>query len=487
MKRDYNRDIYKHLEEVLNRVDKLESTIKDDKVEIRRLNDKIDYLEKENTQLKKENTLLKNDNERLRRIINNDSTNSSLPPSTDKKPTKAANEYNHRTKSKNKQGGQKGHKGTTLTKESVQEKIKNGEFDVIIKEIGTRSDKYVTRYVIDLQTKPIATEVRIYADENGKFNVPKEYNSEVTYGDIIKSLTVLLYSEGVVANDRIADIINAISNNTLNIASGTIYNFCTSFSNLSDKSIKQIENDLLNSEVLYTDGTVVTENGKQSIIRNASNKNSVLYAALDSKKIESMKASKIWNEFMGIFVHDHETGLYHFGTNHGECNLHLERYLIKNLEESKNSWSKDMISFLSGINKAKKKLKIEGKSCFTEDQLDNYSKRFDEIIQLGYKQNKTTEGKCAKEDEKKLLNRLKKYKENHLLFAHNFAVEYSNNMSERDLRKCKNREKMAGGFRTAKGREMYCNILSIIETIKRRKMNIIENILKIFQGNPAIF
>ena len=52
MKRDYNRDIYKHLEEVLNRVDKLESTIKDDKVEIRRLNDKIDYLEKENTQLK---------------------------------------------------------------------------------------------------------------------------------------------------------------------------------------------------------------------------------------------------------------------------------------------------------------------------------------------------------------------------------------------------------------------------------------------------
>ena len=47
--------------------------------------------------------------------------------------------------------------------------------------------------------------------------------------------------------------------------------------------------------------------------------------------------------------------------------------------------------------------------------------------------------------------------------------------------------KKAGGFRTTKGREMYCNILSIIETIKRRKMNIIENILKIFQGNPAIF
>ena len=41
-------------------------------------------------------TRLKNDNERLRRIINNDSTNSSLPPSTDKKPSKAANEYNRK-------------------------------------------------------------------------------------------------------------------------------------------------------------------------------------------------------------------------------------------------------------------------------------------------------------------------------------------------------------------------------------------------------
>ena len=125
-----------------------------------------------------------------------------------------------------------------------------------IKEIGKRSEHYVTRYVLDLQTRPVETEVRIYADENGKYNIPKEYNSEVTYGDTIKALSVLLYSEGVVANDRIAEVINAISNNTLNISSGTVYNFCASFSTLSEESRKQIENDLLNSVVLYTDGII---------------------------------------------------------------------------------------------------------------------------------------------------------------------------------------------------------------------------------------
>ena len=116
-----------------------------------------------------------------------------------------------------------------------------------------------------------------------------------------------------------------------------------------------IENNLLNSDVLYTDGTVVTENGKQAIIRNVSNRQSVMYKALESKTISAMKVSALWSNFLGIFVHDHETGLYHFETEHGECNVHLERYLMKNSEESENSWSNDMNNFLGGINHAKKK------------------------------------------------------------------------------------------------------------------------------------
>jgi len=55
-------------------------------------------------------------------------------------------------------------------------------------------------------------------------------------------------------------------------------------------------------------------------------------------------------------------------------------------------------------------------------------------------------GKYAKQEEKALLNRLEKYKENHLLFLQNFKVGFDNNICERDLRKCKNRQKIAGGF-----------------------------------------
>ena len=45
-------------------------------------------------------------------------------------------------------------------------------------------------------------------------------------------------------------------------------------------------------------------------------------------------------------------------------------------------------------------------------------------------------------------------------------------LSEKDLRICKNRQKMAGGFRNEKGRQMYCDIMSFVETVKRKKLNI---------------
>ena len=81
-----------------------------------------------------------------------------------------------------------------------------------------------------------------------------------------------------------------------------------------------------------------------------------------------------------------------------------------------------------------------------------------------------------------LLNRLEKYKADHLLLLHHLAVSFDNNMSERDLRKCKRRQKMSGGFRTQEGSSMYCDILSVIETAKRSHINPFDVIAHKLQG-----
>ncbi len=145
-----------------------------------------------------------------------------------------------------------------------------------------------------------------------------------------------------------------------------------------------------------------------------------------------------------------------------------------------------MGSFLNGMNHARKEREREGGVNFTEEELERYSRRYDELIAAGRDQNSRTKGRNAKKEEKTLLNRLEKYKENHLLFLHDFQVHYSNNMSEKDLRICKNRQKMAGGFRTEEGRGMYCRIMSVIGTVKRRGLNIFQSIANIMDGTPVI-
>ena len=146
-----------------------------------------------------------------------------------------------------------------------------------------------------------------------------------------------------------------------------------------------------------------------------------------------------------------------------------------------------MASLFCEMNQARKDLIKQGIKEFPDETITGYEQRYKDIILSGREENKKTAHKYAKGDELTLLNRLEKYSHNHILFLHNFEVLFDDNISERDLRKAKNRQKMAGGFRKDSGHEMYCSILTIIETLKRRGMGMMENIRKLFMGAPAIF
>lgn len=505
---NYAKSTYNQLMEVMAKLEAMDAEHKKDRKEIKDLTAEVTSLRKENADLRekvsdlqrknsalkekcdgleKENELLRNDNERMKRKSNNNSSNSSLPPSSDQgQPGKAANTYNGRTATKKKPGAQPGHKGQGLSKFDVEEKIRKGIFEHCVEEIGTPGRPYIKRYRLDLNIRTVATEIRIYQDDNGKFQVPDELKASVSYGENIQAIVAFLYSEGVVANDRICTFINSLSGDHLSLSTGSVYGYCQKFAKACETECDTIEEELLDAHEVCTDATPVTTNGKQVLIRNFSTEKSVLYCSHEKKDLETLGNIRILREFAGVFTHDHETALYHFGTGHSECNVHLERYLLKNTEETGNTWSHDLSSFLKGMNHGRKELMKEGGTGFTPEQLDRYSRRYDEIIAIGLEQNKGTKGRIAKKEEKTLLNRLKKYKENHLLFLYDFQVHYSNNMSEKDLRICKNRQKMAGGFRTSSGREMYCKIMSFIETIKRRGLNIFQSIIALMKGTPVI-
>lgn len=163
---------------------------------------------------------------------------------------------------------------------------------------------------------PVITEVRIYADQEGRTVIPEEYRSDVTYGERLKALAVMLYGEGVMSIQRITSLLNGLGGGDLKLSEGSVYGFCRRFVEKEERDLKRLEERLLNQEVVSTDATVVTLNGKQSFIRNFSVKDSVLYEEMTGKNIEDLRGVDFLVQYTGPLMHDHETALYRFGTGH---------------------------------------------------------------------------------------------------------------------------------------------------------------------------
>lgn len=134
----------------------------------------------------------------------------------------------------------------------------------------------------------------------------------------------------------------------------------------------------------------MTLNGEPCYIRNFSMEKAVIYRAMKDKTLDGMRKLRFLSKFTGILVHDHETSLYHFGTGHGECNVHIIRYLKKNSEDSGNEWSGEMISLLCEMNRVRKQSISGGMSAFPEEVVLEYEEKYRELIARGRDENKKT-------------------------------------------------------------------------------------------------
>lgn len=144
-----------------------------------------------------------------------------------------------------------------------------------------------------------------------------------------------------------------------------------------------------------------------------------------------------------------------------------------------------MTTLLCEMNKKRREFMEQGISMLPDEMIREYEGKYFSLLKKGRDESKKTVHKYARKDEMTLLNRMEKYSHNHLLFLHNLSVPFDDNISERNLRKAKNRQKMAGGFRKANGHEMCCSIMTMIETLKKREMGIIENIKKVIYGHTS--
>jgi len=367
----------------------------------------------------------------LERRLSLNSSNSSKPPSTDRKKIP-----NSRVKSDKKQGGQKEHPGTTLQQfenpdsiivHSVQacEHCKTSLENVPVKNI-------VKRQEVDLRTQNplIVTEHRSEVKEcpccqkTTTAAFPDTISAPIQYGSKIKALAVYLNQYHLVPFERTSEIIQEICG--LKISGGTIFNWCEETFNALAKSIQYIKQYLVNSDVLHADETGVRIAGKPNWINGLSTDSATLYTPHIKRGSEAIESVGILPNFKGTVVHDFFSPYFQYDFIHAMCNAHISRELQGVFENDSVKWADEMKSFLSRTYYETRILNIVN----DEDYLKKKSVQFD------------------------------------------FIIEKAN--IERDLRMIKVHQKISGCFRSFIGAEIFCRIRSFISTAKKNKIPVLE-------------
>ena len=79
-----------------------------------------------------------------------------------------------------------------------------------------------------------------------------------------------------------------------------------------------------------------------------------------------------------------------------------------------------------------------------------------------------------------LQKRMRDFKSAHLFFLSHPGVDYTNNISERELRKFKRKQKQAVVLRSDAGAQYICDALTIIETARMQNKNVYDVVASSF-------
>lgn len=473
----------------------------------------IAELTKENRELKAQVALLTSTVEELqetikelRRRLNQDSHNSSRPPSSDgyKKVRRASEQK----RSGKKVGGQKGHPGTHMEiphepdeiKQHIPEKCKvcphlteclASENVFTCREKRYEVNAVITTKVTEHQSME-ACACRL-GEQNLRGEFPAGIRAYVQYGDSVTVLSGLLSTYGAVSVERIHVFLGSILG--VSLSSGTILSMISKCAEKVGGTLKEIQKLLIGSEVVHFDETGAKINGKTVWVHNASTAQLTYQTVSKNRGQAGMDEGGILPNFSGTGVHDCWASYWKYeGVSHAVCNAHILRELTAVEEYSPgHQWASSFKALLCSMKKTKEAAIANGKKQLSYYFRRKFATQYDQILSLADKECPLPSdapsgkpGKKKKGKERALIERLLKFKDSVCLFVHDFSVPFDNNQAERDVRNVKTKGKVSGCFRSDHGAQNYLNVMSYLSTGKKHGINVFEALTAAFSGNANI-
>jgi len=446
---------------------------------LKSINGKIDGLSKQLESAQEEIVVLKKENGVLKDRLAvyetpKDSHNSSIPPSKDslaaqaEKSKKLLATRSLREKSGKSNGGQTGHKGTTLEMASEPDSIIEHKPYFCTRcgnDLSAIQGSVVeVRQVFDVPMPilPIVTEHQLIGKQCScghccQTDFPKEVRSRVSYGTNIRALVTYLSCIQCIPYKRLTEVLRDCFGITL--SQGTIDNILKDVSDKSLGAYNEIRNRVEQSSVVGADETGENINGelhwmwawqtdKLTYIHSNKSRGKL---AIDSQFKNGLSRS--------ILVTDRHRSYFNMNVvDHQICLAHILRELTFLTElDTKQTWSSELAKL---IREAIHKRKTESWENIDRNSILN---KFQNLLTS-----------CTDNLHQKiiaLIKSLTKYKEYVFKFLFDPDVPYENNASERAVRNLKVKQKVSGMFKSQQGANAYCQIHSIAQTAKKNNQN----------------
>jgi len=468
----------------------------------------LDQVKAEVAALTAENAVLRRDCQSLRDKVQaleekaaKDSHNSSKPPSSDglAKPKPKS----LRPPSTRPTGGQPGHPGQTLRMVETPDHTVRHPVERCAgcgrSLVGQVPDRVERRQVFDLPEPTLEVtehQAEVKTCACGcltRAAFPPEVAAPVQYGLRVKSAAVYLKEYQLLPFDRLTEIMRDLfACDTF--SEGTLANLSAACSRRLEPVEAIIRAQVGAAEVAGFDETGVRATGSLHWLHTVSTRWLTWYFAHTRRGREAMDAADILPDFRGRAVHDFWSSYLKYDCDHAFCNAHLLRELIFLWEEQNQQWAKTMIDHLLAIKAAVDAARTADRAALPAADLDRFHTRYRRIVDAGYAQNPVTEssagpkrrGRRKQSKARNLLDRFRDHPDGILAFMRDFSVPFDNNLSERDLRMMKLRQKISGTFRSVDALVDFCRIRGYVSTARKNGLNALDALRRVFLGDPFV-
>ncbi len=457
--------------------EKLSEVSKDDLIEI------ILLLVSEIKQLRKENEKLKVENEDLKGKLGlprKDSENSSIPPALDKKPKIEKAECR-------KMGPPVGHTG--VKRENKREP------DVVIfekikrckgcgSEIESNSERYESHIIYEMPPiKLVVIEIRRQRDSCnicGREIIadnPVGIRENQVFGLNFEIFLTMMKERYNVSYEKVKELVKDLCNE--NISDGLIDNIRERVSNGLKGEYEGIKEDIRKSEVVGCDETGWRVEGKNGWMWIFQNKNASYYKIDEHRSSEVVK-EVLGEKYDGTIVSDFFSayGLIE-SKKKQKCLAHLLRDINygEEVEEGSETFSKEIKEVIKSAIELSKERENIIEETYKEKAID-IEKRFSNCL----------EKEVTLKVNERLKKRLIKHREEIFPFLYDSKIPFDNNASEQDIRKIVIKRKVSNGSRSMEGAKRTAIIYSVIETIRKRGGDVLEELRKLLgvKSNIAV-